>query len=134
MFTIITESKAWASAGLTMGVYPICITLATTDLNQVTFYLDLEGIFLQLNEGTTTTVNRQRFGEGDDLSCTFGYITNSLATIHQVGVVGLYVTLPNRSFLNCNHMIPQKKVRDLNASIEAGVPAYPIRRQSSEQD
>jgi len=33
MFTIITESKTWASAGLEIRVYPICITLATNDLD-----------------------------------------------------------------------------------------------------
>lgn len=103
MLAIVTESKARASAGLTIGVYPICIALTTTDLDQVTLNLDLEWILLQLNECATTTVNSQWLSECNNLSSVLGYVTDSLATIHQVSVVGLYVALPHCSFLNGDH-------------------------------
>ena len=109
MFAIITESKSRASAGLSIGVYPIRITLATTDLDQVTFDLDLEGVLLQFDESTTTTVNRQWLSEGNNLSSTLGYVTDSLTAIHQVDMIGLDISSPFSSFLNRNHCAPVQR-------------------------
>ena len=109
MFTIVTEGKARASTSFCFGVYPVSIALATIDLNQVTLNLDLEGILLQLNERATTAVNRQGFGQCDNLSGTLGDITYSLATIHQVDMIGLDISSPFCSFLYCDHCAPVQR-------------------------
>ena len=106
MFAIVTESKARASTSFLIRIYPICITLATRNFDQVTFDLDLEGILFQFNKRATTTIQIEWLVERDDLGRALGYIRNDLATIHQVSMIGLNVALPNCCFLDRNHISP----------------------------
>ena len=106
MLTIVTESESRASASFLIGVYPICIALAATYLDQVTLDLDLEGILFQFDESATTTIQIEWLTERDDLDRTLGYVRYDLTTVHEVSMIGLDVALPDCSFLYRNHTSP----------------------------
>jgi hypothetical protein len=81
MFASTSELKARTCASLVVRIYKVGIALATYDLDQFTFDLDLERVIFQFDESTTALIDTQRSLQVFGLTLAPFDVCNNLVTI-----------------------------------------------------